>query len=214
MTVSTPASFKGAPYPRTASVVSAEKGSSLSISGTRRGQATWTSSTPASSACTSSRSRLHPAIVAPGYAVHLVRRLLPLALTVAVAFVAPGPGQAAEFSLTMDDGVPIDAGLVVPAGAPPAGGWPVVMMFHGLGGSHKGLVAGLGPAYLAKGYAVFAPDARGHGTSGGYVSLDGPREIADIRAEFQWLAARPEISGTQIRALGVSPGGGAAGEPI
>src|SRR6266702_1436801 len=48
MTVSTPASFSGAAYSRTASVVSAAKGSSLSISGTNRGHATGKNSTPAS----------------------------------------------------------------------------------------------------------------------------------------------------------------------
>ena len=110
----------------------------------------------------------------------------------------------------MDDGVHIDASLLLPDGPAPTGGWPAVMLFHGLGGNHKSLVAGLATPYLSKGYAVFAPDARGHGTSGGYVSLDGPREVADIRAEFQWLAARPEVSDTQIGAWGISLGGGAA----
>jgi predicted acyl esterase len=142
--------------------------------------------------------------------VHLVRRLLALAFLLAFALAAPSVGRAAEVSLTMDDGVRIDASLLVPDGPVPAGGWPAVMLFHGLGGNHKGLVGGLGPPYLSKGYAVFAPDARGHGTSGGYVSLDGPREVADIRAEFQWLAARPEVSDTQIGAWGISLGGGAA----
>jgi predicted acyl esterase len=143
--------------------------------------------------------------------VHLVRRFLALACLVTFALAAPALGQAAEVSLTMDDGVRIDASLLVPDGAaPPAGGWPAVMLFHGLGGNHKSLVGGLAPAYLSKGYAVFAPDARGHGTSGGYVSLDGPREVADIRAEFQWLAGRPEVSDTQIGAWGISLGGGAA----
>jgi pimeloyl-ACP methyl ester carboxylesterase len=110
----------------------------------------------------------------------------------------------------MDDSVRIDASLLVPAGAAPAGGWPAVMLFHGLGGNHTSLVTGLAQPYLGKGYAVFAPDARGHGTSGGYVSLDGPREVADVRAEFQWLAARPEVSDTQIGAWGMSLGGGVA----
>jgi fermentation-respiration switch protein FrsA (DUF1100 family) len=127
-----------------------------------------------------------------------------------VVLSAPALARAAELSLTMDDGVRIDASLQVPPGTAPAGGWPVVMMFHGLGGNHKSLADGLAPAYLAKGYAVFAPDARGHGTSGGYVSLDGPREVADVRTEFQWLATRPEISDTQIGAWGISLGGGAA----
>ena len=110
----------------------------------------------------------------------------------------------------MDDGVRMDASLLVPDGPVPDGGWPAVMMFHALGGNHVDLVTRLAPAYLAKGYAVFAPDARGHGTSGGFVSLDGPREVADVRAEFQWLSARQEVSDTEIGAWGLSLGGGAA----
>jgi predicted acyl esterase len=128
----------------------------------------------------------------------------------AATFSAPSLARAAEVSLPMDDGVRIDASLLTPDGPPPAGGWPAIMMFHGLGGNHTSLARNLAPAYLAKGYAVFAPDARGHGTSGGYVSLDGPREVADVRTEFAWLAARPEISDTQIGVWGISLGGGAA----
>jgi predicted acyl esterase len=142
--------------------------------------------------------------------VHLVRRPLALAFVVALALAAPSIGRATEVSLTMDDGVRIDASLILPDGPAPTGGWPAVMMFHGLGSNHKSLVDGLAPPYVSKGYAVFAPDARGHGTSGGYVSLDGPREVADVRAEFQWLAARPEVSDTRIGAWGMSLGGGAA----
>jgi predicted acyl esterase len=112
-------------------------------------------------------------------------------------------------SLMMDDGVRIDAALLLPDGAPPAGGWPAIMMFHGLGGSHKSLL-GLAEAYVARGYAVLVPDARGHGMSGGFVSLDGPREVADIRAELKWLADLPAVSDTQIGAWGISLGGGAA----
>jgi predicted acyl esterase len=41
------------------------------------------------------------------------------------------------------------------------------------------------------------------------VSIDGPREIQDVRELFQWLRARPEISDTKIGAWGVSLGGGA-----
>ena len=138
-----------------------------------------------------------------------MRRAVISAICVAAALAAAGPAKATEVSVTMDDGVRIDASLLVPSGAPPAGGWPAVMMFHGLGGNHTQLF-GLAQAYVAKGLAVFVPDARGHGTSGGLVSLDGPKEVADVRTEFQWVAARPEISDTQIGAWGISLGGGAA----
>ena len=132
-----------------------------------------------------------------------------LACALGIVLVAPALARGAEISLTMDDGVRIDAALLVPDGAAPSGGWPAVMMFHGLGQKHADYLQ-LAQSYVAKGYAVFVPDARGHGTSQGFVSLDGPREVADIRAEFEWLAARPEVSDTQIGAWGMSLGGGAA----
>ena len=45
--------------------------------------------------------------------------------------------------------------------------------------------------------------------SGGFASLDGPREVADVRSELQWFAGLPEVSDTQIGACGISLGGGA-----
>jgi fermentation-respiration switch protein FrsA (DUF1100 family) len=138
-----------------------------------------------------------------------VRRLLPIALLAACFFGLPAVGQAKELSLIMNDGVRIDAALYLPDGTPPSGGWPAILMFHGLGGSHNSLAA-LAQTYAAKGYAVLVPDARGHGTSEGFVSLDGPREVADVRTEFAWLASQPAVSDTQIGAWGISLGGGAA----
>jgi len=138
-----------------------------------------------------------------------VRRSALVLLAVAAAFWAPGLARATEVSVAMDDGVHIFASVLEPSGTPPTGGWPGVMMFHGLGGSHKDLLP-LAQSYVAKGYAVFVPDARGHGSSGGFVSLDGPREVADVRTEFQWFAGLPDVSDTQIGAWGISLGGGAA----
>jgi predicted acyl esterase len=136
-------------------------------------------------------------------------RLLPFLVVAACCLASPALAQAKELSLAMDDGVRIDAALYLPDGTAPSRGWPAIMMFHGLGGSHSGLAA-LAQTYVAKGYAVFVPDARGHGTSGGFVSLDGPREVADVRTEFAWLASQPQVSDTQIGAWGISLGGGAA----
>ncbi len=154
-------------------------------------------------------ARVHQAIVTPGYAVHPLRRLFLTVCLAVAALAAPAVAHADEVSLLMDDGARIDASLLLPAGSPPAGGWPAVMMFHGLGGKHADLLP-LAGTFREQGYAVFVPDARGHGTSTGFVTLDGPREVADVRAEFQWLAARPEVSDTQIGVWGISLGGGAA----
>jgi predicted acyl esterase len=141
--------------------------------------------------------------------VFLVRRSIVTLVVAGAVLAAPAVARAEDVSLTMDDGVRIEATLLTPVGAPPPGGWPAVMMFHGLGGSHTSLLP-LAGTFREQGYAVFLPDARGHGASGGFVSLDGPREVADVRTEFTWLAARAEVSDTQIGAWGISLGGGAA----
>src|SRR6185437_7379336 len=50
--------------------------------------------------------------------------------------------------------------------------------------------------------------SRGEGTSGGDLTLAGPREIADERAMESFFAGLPQVSDTQIGAWGVSYGGG------
>jgi predicted acyl esterase len=116
----------------------------------------------------------------------------------------------------MSDGVKIAATYYVPDGAPPAGGRPAVMLLHGLGGSRTAA----GPLGMSlnsvaetqlvpQGYAALTFDARGHGQSEGLVSIDGPREIQDVRELFNWLAAQPDVSGQRIGAFGYSYGGGA-----
>ena len=83
------------------------------------------------------------------------------------------------------------------------------MLFHGLGGKHQDEEP-FATGYLAPaGYASLMCDARGHGASGGLFGLDGPVDVQDTRELFAWLTARPEISDTQIGALGISLGGGA-----
>src|SRR6266566_6289763 len=125
-----------------------------------------------------------------------------------------GPAGATGFSsgdvaLPMDDGVSLAATLYLPDGTAPQGGWPAVMLFHGLGGTRASM-APIATGFLANdGYAVLAYDARGHGASGGVVTLDGPREIQDARTAFDWLTARADVSDTQVGALGISLGGGA-----
>ncbi|HLY95358.1 MAG TPA: CocE/NonD family hydrolase [Gaiellaceae bacterium] len=128
-----------------------------------------------------------------------------LALVLAAAFTFAAPQ---EMTLTASDGVQLSCALVEPDGGAPAGGWPAVMLFHGLGKSHVEMEP-LATQFLAPaGYASLMCDARGQGTSGGNFGLDGPRDVQDTRDLFTWLAARPEISDTAIGALGFSLGGG------
>ncbi len=119
---------------------------------------------------------------------------------------------------TMDDGVPIAFTRYTPDGAAPAAGRPGVIVLHGLAGN-RGSVDAISSAFANAGYSVLAYDARGHGTSGGEITLAGPREVADLRALRSAFAARPEVSDT-IGAWGISYGGGqiwnalAAGVPF
>ena len=83
-------------------------------------------------------------------------------------------------------------------------------MFHGLGGSREDMNKLAQLAFLpGDKYAVLTYDARGHGETGGLIGVDGPREIADAREVFDWLAARPDINKKEIGAWGISYGGGA-----
>ena len=144
-----------------------------------------------------------------------------LAWALAVLALA-APGTASAFSkqdrlITMSDGVRIATTYYVPDGVPPAGGWPSVMLFHGLGGSRTDPGTPLGMSLNSfaetqlapQGYAALTFDARGHGQSEGLVSIDGPREIQDVRELFGWLAAQTGVNGQRIGALGYSYGGGA-----
>ncbi|MDQ3086238.1 MAG: CocE/NonD family hydrolase [Actinomycetota bacterium] len=130
-----------------------------------------------------------------------------------VLFVGDATGSTLakqDVSIPMDDGVSISATLYVPDGATPAGGWPAIVFLHGLAGNKEQMNA-LAEAYgfVGQSYVVLTFDARGHGQSGGLVSIDGPREIADTRAVHAWLAARSDVADAKIGAWGISYGGGA-----
>lgn len=132
------------------------------------------------------------------------------ALVLVVGEAPASPHAKQDLKLAMDDGVQIAATLYLPDGSAPAGGWPALVFLHGLSGKRQDmntLVEGYG--FVGGDYAVLTFDARGHGASGGLVGIDGPREVADVRAIRDWLAARPDVSDTKIGAWGISYGGGA-----
>jgi predicted acyl esterase len=108
---------------------------------------------------------------------------------------------------TMSDGVSVAYDLYEPDGTAPVGGWPGVVVLHGLGGS-KDDVAQVAQLFAAQGYAAIAYTARGEGTSGGDLTLAGPAEISDERAMFDFFRGLAEVSDTEIGAWGISYGGG------
>lgn len=91
--------------------------------------------------------------------------LLPFA-AVSLCLFAVGPAQAgslaeSQFELEMDDGVTLAATLYLPAGTPPQGGWPAVMLFHGLGGTRSSMDP-IAKGFLAnEGYTVLATTPAG-----------------------------------------------------
>jgi predicted acyl esterase len=132
------------------------------------------------------------------------------------------PATASAFSKTdqprtMSDGLRLMTTYYVPDGAPPAGGWPSVILLHGLGETRTYSANAVGMSIntvaetqlVPQGYAALTFDARGHGQSEGLVSIDGPREIQDVRELFDWLSTQPGINAQRIGAFGYSYGGGA-----
>jgi pimeloyl-ACP methyl ester carboxylesterase len=130
--------------------------------------------------------------------------VLTLLLAALLGVATPQP-----VTVTASDGALLACSIVEPDGAPPAGGSPAVILFHGLGGSHADMEPIATGAFAPAGFVSLECDARGTGASGGQFDLDGPRENQDARDLFNSLAARPEVSDTRIGAFGVSLGGGA-----
>jgi predicted acyl esterase len=137
-----------------------------------------------------------------------------LLLVSLVALALPAPVFADTFTkqdLTIagQTGTPLGATLFEPTSPPPAGGYPAIVMFHGLGGTRASMNVLAEGFFATQGYVVLTFDARGHGQSGGLWGLDGPNENGDARALHDFLAARPEVNAKKIGAYGVSLGGGA-----
>jgi len=146
--------------------------------------------------------------MAVGRRVIAVAVLAVLALAAAGAATPRGTSIATqEVDLHMDDNVVLKGTLYTPAGTPPAGGRPALVLLHGLAGKRQDLDAIA--QHFASTFEVLTFDARGHGESQGLVSIDGPREIKDTRAVFNWLAAQPGVDPQKIGAWGASLGGGA-----
>ena len=105
------------------------------------------------------------------------------------------------------DGAPIACSLTLPDGTPPAGGWPGVMLLHGLGGRHEDVEPLATQFFAPAGYATLECDARGHGANPICCwALAAPPAVADVQAEFNWFAQR--LGNADIGGLGISLGGG------
>jgi predicted acyl esterase len=152
--------------------------------------------------------------------VHLVRRVF-VVLALALAALVPADRAAAgdftqtDMRLTMSDGVRLAVSYFQPTGTPPPAGWPAVLLLHGLGQTRNTSdfvhwsPNGMARQFLApNGYAVLTYDARAHGESEGLFTLDGPRELADLRELITWLTTNHRVDPKHVGAYGASYGGG------
>ena len=115
--------------------------------------------------------------------------------------------------------VAVSGVVLVPAGKPPEGGWPVVVDAHGTSGIARPCAPSLMrdlyhgnqmTRFLDAGYAVVAPDYAGLGTTGRPEFLNKTAEAEDVVSALRSARqARPALSGRWVT-WGHSQGGGAA----
>jgi dipeptidyl aminopeptidase/acylaminoacyl peptidase len=123
-------------------------------------------------------------------------------------FVEPAEVRIASF-----DGTTVPALVYRPAGAPPPGGWPAVVVVHG------GPEAQWQPTFradlqwlTANGVLVVAPNVRGstgygrpfHEADDRHRRMDA---VADLKAVRDWLAARADVDAARLVVYGRSYGG-------
>lgn len=142
----------------------------------------------------------------------LRQTLLTLAAT--ALLTAAAFAQATETTVTFPvDGANVVGTLSVPPGAPA----PVVLLFHGFGGSRdeleipsvkQGIFAYTAQKLAAEGYASLRIDFRGSGDSDGeFADTTYSKQIADGLAALDFLKADPSVDGSKIAIIGWSQGG-------
>ena len=89
--------------------------------------------------------------------------------------IAGNPGGTARSTVKTFDGVPIDVRVAFPPEPPsgPDGPYPLIMMFHGYGGTKLSL--SVMQPFLNAGYATFSMTTRGFGQSCGNAASQGGR---------------------------------------
>jgi dipeptidyl aminopeptidase/acylaminoacyl peptidase len=108
----------------------------------------------------------------------LGQRAEALAQTIA----ARNHAELSEVAITASDGATLRGWSIRPL----QGNGDAVILLHGVADNRMG-VLGNADLLLRHGYAVLLPDARAHGTSGGYLATYGIKEADDIRRWFNWI---------------------------
>jgi predicted acyl esterase len=104
--------------------------------------------------------------------------------------------------------VALETDVYLPEGTPPAGGWPLIEVFHG-GASNKDnpFDAGHARFFADHGYASLIYSQRGQGNSDGQVAVAGPKEMRDLFDVTAWALGHFALDRTRIALTGYSQGG-------
>jgi predicted acyl esterase len=130
-------------------------------------------------------------------------------LILLLSFLAGSPLRAqisTDLTITMSDGVLLEATVSTPAGTLPPTGFPGVVFIHGYGGN-KTDYATVGQYLTAQGYASLLYSVRGQGNSGGLSTTMGERERLDLQAVIRFFRAYAGIDSARIGVAGGSQGG-------
>ena len=101
-----------------------------------------------------------------------------------------GPATVEHRTLVSFDGTVIAFTVFRPAGASAAEPVPVVFHSHGWGGKRAASPTGIAGRLVEEGFGVVSVDARGHGDSGGYATVQHKdHEVKDYVALVDWVAA-------------------------
>ncbi|GAN96008.1 hypothetical protein Geu3261_0045_010 [Komagataeibacter europaeus NBRC 3261] len=146
--------------------------------------------------------------------------------TLAPSFSLPDAGRSVRITYLSTNGVtdkglvPVTAEVILPAGKPPAGGWPIVAWAHGTVGVADHCAPSSNPwternrrylsEWMKRGFAVVGTDYQGLGMPGTHAYLDTRVEAYSVLDGVR--AALAGVPGLQnkIMIVGQSQGGGAA----
>ncbi|MFF2554049.1 alpha/beta hydrolase family protein [Nocardia sp. NPDC058058] len=140
------------------------------------------------------------------------------------AWSFPAAAAAIELRYTTTNqyarAAPASAGLYLPPGLPPAGGWPLVVWAHGTTGIADACAPSRQPQsernrtyfdeILNNGYAVLAPDYQGLGTGGGFSYYNTLVEGSSILDAVAAIRATPVPLSRDWVVIGQSEGSHAA----
>jgi dipeptidyl aminopeptidase/acylaminoacyl peptidase len=127
--------------------------------------------------------------------------------------LAPRPGYSREVVSYRSDGLRLRALLAVPEGQRPPGGWPVLILNHGLipprqyrGDEHYATYI---DGFARGGYLVFLPDYRGHGESEGQADqpFSATDYVVDVLNGLASVRRHPGADPSRVGMWGYSMGG-------